>query len=112
MSQTERLLFLAPALGADYTAAAITLGSEPPITATEILARREEYKPRMDVFLKEITETQRRIEAAYFNELFKVLGVREIGAQRARFLRRRGEYVVYSHRSPRGKARYVWMPKP
>jgi hypothetical protein len=55
------------------------------------------------------------IEAALRRErdrMFVKLWGRDVGAQRARKLRRRGESVMFQGYSPSGRARYRWMPKP
>ena len=48
----------------------------------------------------------------YMQQVGRILRGRQVHAQRARKLRRRGENVRFSHHSPSGRAVYRWIKQP
>ena len=76
-------------------------------TAAEMQLRMVEANRRIAPLMLEISEAF----AGVVNDRIVRAAGRPVCARRARKLRRRGELVVFSHKTPTGKATYRWIKK-
>lgn len=77
----------------------------PATTADEINLRAREAERWLDAAAKAVWKGMVPALTA------KTFG-RQVHAQRARTLRRRGEVVHFSHRTPARRCVYCWLPRP